>query len=120
MDHANARLIGFPEEKPATAISCGFSSQDKEETLQRSESEMHNKQQQKLAAYYKSLAGTIRNYDQVLLFGPTSAKTELFNILRKDRLFDAVRLEVLDADAMTDNQQHAFVRDYFKDHDSKA
>jgi hypothetical protein len=53
------------------------------------------------------------NYENVLLFGPTNAKVELFNILRADLAFSNIKIEVKDADKMTDNQQRAFVKDYF-------
>ncbi|MDI1255463.1 MAG: hypothetical protein PSV16_05130 [Flavobacterium sp.] len=121
MDHANANLIEFSDEvKPTKTISADFDNQDKEETLQRSESEMHNKQQHKQIAYYKTLAHIIRDFDEVVLFGPTSAKSELLNFLRKDHLFDTIKIEVLNTDKITDNQQHAFVREYFKKFDVKS
>lgn len=121
MDHANAHLIEFSDEpKPTKFITSDFDHQDKDETLQRSESEMHNKQQHKQLAYNKTLAKCIRDFDEVVLFGPTSAKAELLNFVRKDHLFDNIKIEVVNADKMTGNQQHAFVRDYFKRFDIKA
>lgn len=52
-------------------------------------------------------------HQEVLLFGPTDAKTELFNMLKTDRHFEKVKVETKDADKMTQNEQHAFVRDHF-------
>lgn len=120
MDHANAHLIEFSDEvKPTETISLDFNNQDKDETLQRSESEMHNKQQQKQNAYYKKLAAISKDFAEVVLFGPTNAKSELFNSLRQNHQFDNIKIEVINADKMTDKQQHEFVRDYFKKFDIK-
>jgi hypothetical protein len=115
MDHSNAYIIEFSSEvKETKTISSDFTFQDKEETLQRSESEMHNKEQQKHTTYYKKLAAIIKNFDEVLLFGPTDAKVELFNSLKENHSFDKIKIEVKNTDKMSDNELHSFVRDYFK------
>lgn len=120
MDHNNAHLIEFSDEiKITETISLDFDHQDKNETLQRSESEMHNKQQQKQNAYYKKLAAIIKDFTEVVLLGPTNAKSELFNFLRQNHLFDSIKIEVLNADKMSDKKQHEFVREYFKKVDVK-
>lgn len=121
MDHANAHLIEFSDEAKATeTISLDFDDQDKHETQGRSESEMHNKQQQSQSSYYKKLEAVIKDFDEVVLFGPTNAKSELLNDLRKNHLFDKIKIEVINADKMTDKQQHEFVNDYFKKFDIKT
>lgn len=114
MDHSNAYIIEFSSEvKETKTISSDFTFQDKEETLQRSENEMHNKEQQKHTTYYKKLAAIIKNFDEVLLFGPTDAKVELFNSLKENHSFDKIKIEVKNTDKMSDNELHSFVRDYF-------
>lgn len=121
MDHTHANLIEFSDEaKKIETILLDFDMQDKDETLQRSESEMHNKQNQRQNGYYKKLAAFIKDFDEVILFGPTNAKTELFNSLRQNHLFDNIKLEVINADKMTENQQREFVRTYFKKFDIKV
>ena len=74
---------------------------------------MHNKEQHQLSEFYTKLGETIKHYQEVLLFGPTSAKTELLNVLRADHRFAAIKIEVEDADKMTTNQLHAFVTQHF-------
>ena len=49
----------------------------------------------------------------MLLFGPTEAKEELFNLLSEDHRFVNIKIEVKEADKMTENQQEAFVSNYF-------
>jgi len=115
MDHSSARLLEFSDtrKKEIKTITSDFTFQDREETFQRSESEMHNKEQQRHTSYYKELEAIIRNYDEILLFGPTDAKVELFNLLRKNHHFDSIKIEVKTTDKMTDNQLHAFVKEHF-------
>lgn len=121
MDHSEAHIIEFSgEAKETGTVKSDFTFEDKEETLQRSENAMHNKQRDKQRIYFKKLASIIRDFSEVLLFGPTDAKVELFNFLRKDNLFQKIKIEVKNADKMTDAQQHAFVRDYFKKFEFKA
>lgn len=115
MDHHKAHLIEFSTEVKETKImTSDFTFQDKEETLQRSESEMHNKEQHKQTTFYKNLAAIIKDYNEVLLFGPTDAKVELFNFLKENHKYDNIKIEVKNTDKMSDVDQHHFVRDYFK------
>lgn len=114
MDHQTAHLMEFTTDPiQTTTIDSAFTHEEKEQTLSRSENLMHNKEQHEQAAYYKELGELIRGYDEVILFGPTDAKVELFNFLRKDHRFSAIQIEIEQADKMTVNQQHAFVKAHF-------
>ena len=115
MDHSNAHLIEFSDQvKKTEIISSNFTYEDKVETLKRSESEMHHKENQKLTTYYKNLAEVIDTFDEVLLFGPTDAKVELFNFLKENYKYDNIEIVIKNSDKMSDVEQHHFVRDYFK------
>jgi stalled ribosome rescue protein Dom34 len=121
MDHSMAHITEFDSEiKETKIITSDFSFQDKVETLQRSESEMHNKEQQKRSTYYEDLAQIIKNFDEVILFGPTDAKVELYNMLKDNHQFDAIKIEVKKTDKMSDKEQRNFVDDYFKRFDFKV
>jgi len=114
MDHQTAHLMEFTIDPiQTTTIDSKFTHEEKEQTLSRSENLMHIKEQHEQAAYYKELGELIREYDEVILFGPTDAKVELFNFLRKDHCFSTVQIEIEQADKMTVNQQHAFVKAHF-------
>jgi len=114
MDHQNAHIMEFTVDPiKTTTVESKFTHQEKENALGRSEKLMHNKEQNEEADYYKALGEVIRNYNDVVLFGPTDAKVELLNILRKDHRFADIVIEVRQADKLTENQQHSFVRDYF-------
>lgn len=114
MDHSNAHLMEFTTNPITTRIIFSrFTHREKEHHLGKSEDGMHQSEQHDQAAYYKELGEVIKNYQDVLLFGPTSAKIELLNILKADHLFEKIKLETKDSDKMTQNEQHAFVKDYF-------
>lgn len=114
MDHANANIIEFADGPLETnIIQSQFTHEVKEDILGRSEYGMHKKEQSQQSDFYKKIGDVIRNYTDVILFGPTKAKTELFNMLREDHNFERIAINVLQTGKMTNQQQHAFVRSYF-------
>jgi hypothetical protein len=114
MDHSVAHLTVFTEDPMhTTSIESKFTHQSKEESLSRSESLMHHKEQRQQADYYNKLGEVIRNYEGVILFGPTDAKSELMNILKADHHFANINIEIHPADKMTVGEQHIFVKKHF-------
>jgi hypothetical protein len=114
MDHSNAHIMEFTTDPIETrTIESKFTHDAKEQSLGKSENLMHNKEQHQQSAYYKQLGEIIKKYEEVILFGPTNAKVELLNTLRADHLFEKIKIDVKQADKMTENQQHAFVREHF-------
>ncbi len=114
MDHSNAHIIEFSADQMETqTLNSKFTNEEKGESLGKSEQLMHNKEQHLQAEFYKELGEVIKNYDEVLLFGPTSAKLELHNILKEDHHFDKIKIETASSDKMTENQQYAFVKEHF-------
>jgi hypothetical protein len=67
----------------------------------------------KLAGYYKELCEIIKNFEEVLLFGPANAKFELRNILAADQHFNHIKIELKTSDKLTDIKQYDFVKEYF-------
>lgn len=116
MDHASAHLMDFTDPVVTNIVVSGFTHEEKEKSLHKSEHVMHNKEQHQQSEYYKKLGESIKNYDHVLLFGPTDAKLELLNILKADTHYAKIKIETLQADKMTENQEHAFVKEYFSKH----
>jgi hypothetical protein len=94
MDHSNAHLVEFTNVPMTMNI-------------------LHNRAQRQPSGFYKRIGEVIKNYQNVLLFGPTDAKTELLTILRADRHFEKIILETKESDKMTQNAQHEFVRKHF-------
>ena len=114
MDHYNAHLMEFENAASGSkTIEPAFKQEVKQDIHEHGEKTMHHKEQQQQSAFYGQLGEVIKNYEQVLLFGPTDAKTELLHVLKSDHHFDKIKIEVKQADKMSENQQHAFVREYF-------
>ena len=113
MDHSSANLMELTTDIKTNIIASKFTRDTKENSLDKSENLMHNKEQHQQSEYYKKLGMAIRNYEEVLLFGPTTAKNELANLLKDDHHFEKIKVVVKHADKMTENEQHAFVRKYF-------
>ena len=116
MDHSNAHLMEFTTDIKTDLIASEFTHDAKENSLDKGENRMHSKEQHQQSEYYKRLGKVIRNYEEVLLFGPTTAKDELANLLKDDHLFERIKVVVKHADKMTENQEHAFVRKHFSRH----
>jgi stalled ribosome rescue protein Dom34 len=114
MDHSMAHLMELTtsgtETRTITAQPTNFGI---DTNLKKDESRIQNKEQYHLADFFKKLTEVIRDFDDVILFGPTEAKVELMNTLRKDHRFDKIKIETRSSDKMTENQMLAFVKDYF-------
>ena len=113
MDHSVAYIIGLNvDSMKYSTITAQVGEQD-EPLSSRDESLINNKKQHELLFFFKRLSDVIINYDEVLLFGPTNAKTEFLNQLKGDLHFNNVKIYVKPADKMSKNQQQAFVKKYF-------
>ncbi|UEG50882.1 hypothetical protein LK994_05270 [Ferruginibacter lapsinanis] len=94
MDHSIAYLIEFStgtfeskyikakfagQLRPIELANEGFASDDYEQNEQ--------------IEYYTSIGDVIKDYDEVLLFGPSDAKIECFNVLKANHDFDKIKIE---------------------------
>ena len=114
MDHSIAHLMEYSTNAfEVKTIESNFTLQEKVSSLQKGESHIQILELQKQAKYYKKLIDVIKKYNQIILFGPTNAKEQLFNVLSADKRFEDVKIQVKLTDKMTPNQQHAFVIDFF-------
>ena len=114
MDHFMANIIEYTNSAEAIkTIKSEFNSSEKKEILQKGETQLHNKEQDLQLEFYSKLRDELLNYNSVLLFGSTNAKTELLNILQADAKFLNVEFTLKNTDKLTNNQQIAFVNDCF-------
>ena len=114
MDHSSAHLIEFSETPfEVETIESKFTHEEKEKSLAKGESHLHHKEQQFLLDYFKKIAKVILNYDKVVLFGPTNAKTEFFNYLSEDHRFVKIKIYIKETDKMNSFQRQNFINDYF-------
>ncbi len=115
MDHSSAHIMELNSDVITTEIiRSEFTPEVKTETLHKNENLMHNKERHLQHSYYKKISEAIKDHDNVVIFGPTSAKSELVNLLKEDRHFENINIEIEEADKMTENQQHAFVKNHFQ------
>lgn len=114
MDHSIAHLMEYSNNPfEVKTIESNFTHQEKVNSLLKGGLNLHYKEQQEQAKYYKKLVDAIKKYKQVILFGPTNAKEELFNVLAADLRFEDVKIQVKQTDKMTTKEQHAFVIEFF-------
>jgi len=117
MDHSSANIFELLYDTVILkTLESNPAFPEQVENLRLDESRMHNKEQNQYADFYKKLSYIINDYSEVLLFGPTDAKSELFNVLKSNRQFEKIRISVQPADNMSDNQQKAFVKAFFNAH----
>lgn len=115
MDHFNAYILEYTHGLVTERIiGSEFTEQEKISSLEKGETTMNNKEDQMLSKYYKQLADCINHYSEILLFGPTDAKKELYNLLKDDHLFEDKKIVLKATDKMTAVEMHHFVKEYFK------
>lgn len=114
MDNSTAHFIDFVDiTSPKNSIESKFTHQEREHSLNKNENLMHNKEQHLQSDYYKKIGESILKYDHVILFGPTHAKSELFNSLKENHHFDKIKIHVEQTDKMTESEMHDFTKNYF-------
>lgn len=114
MDHSIANLIESQNDKMVrSTLNLTPAFLGPLENLRLNESLIQNKEQNQQSDFYKKLSNIINDYNEVLLFGPTDAKTELFNLLKDNRQFEKIKITVQSTDNMTVNQQETFVKDFY-------
>jgi len=115
MDHSNAILMELYNDmidskkieiKP---VQIEKDNVDTHKIQKHSKEQSHNQ-----AVFFKEISDIIMNYNDVLLFGPTDAKNELYNLLKGDHQFENTKIELRNTDKMTENEIHEFVVEYFR------
>ena len=115
MDHSIAYIMELKDDAIVENIVALETFQpDNESDFAKNESLEQNKEQQFQANYYKKISDIIKNYQEVVLFGPTEAKNELLNLLKADHFFDNIKFDAKLSDKMSAKQMHVFVKEYFK------
>lgn len=114
MDYTTAILIEFNLNScEIKSIDSGFSNQEENEFLDKSESLMHHKEKQQLSTFFKRIADQIKEYNEVVIFGSSDAKAELYTVLKQEEPFKKIKMEIKNTNKMTDNQKKHFVKSYF-------
>ncbi len=114
MDHTDAYLMELINDTIVTNyFPSELTDQEKEFDFYKGEKLIHKKEQHIQLNFYNKLADIIKKFQKVVLFGPTDAKKELFNLLKTRHLFEGIQITVKNSDKMTESQMQTFVRNYF-------
>lgn len=114
MDHSTAHLMELSNNVIiTTTIKSKPQPLEDQQNVYKDESHILNKEHNQLSAYFKKISDEIRNYEEVLLFGPSEAKNELLNLLKGNHLFDKIKIKAKPADKMTGIKRVAFVKEYY-------
>lgn len=125
LDHHHAHFIEVNGEDVITqTIESGFTRHEREvgegatgsrfgQHSTNNENNRNNRIQNELKGYYKLITDRLAGYDHVLLFGPTTAKNELYNYINERKSFANKRIEIKNSDKLTENQLKAVVRNHF-------
>jgi hypothetical protein len=130
IDHSKAQLIGYHNgnaeiietiESPYESIRrvegeandmTRFSPNP--EHTSNNEHKKNNISQNELNEYFKLMEGKLHRFDDILLFGPGTAKEQLRNRLRENKSYNGKWFSVQSSNKLTDNQLLAYVRDFYK------
>ena len=116
MDHSIAHLMELKNSNIVSEIIEAESIVPEDEDIEinwKDETSIQNKERYNLSHYFKKLINVIKDYDEVLLFGPTDAKSELFNLIDNIHHMDMIKIAIKTTDKMPEDQQLIFVREYF-------
>lgn len=113
MNYSAAHIMEFSERpNEIGTIESKFESKFIKEK-NKGEKYLYSLAKQCKADYFKKIASTILQYDKVLLFGPTCAKTELFDMLTEDHRFFKIEIFLEETGSLTLNQRNRLIHDHF-------
>lgn len=110
LDHDQAIVIVYPPEGEPEVISKGGSTQ---ESLPIAEKRLNQKLRNFQREYYDRISARMNGFSDILLFGPTDAKSELFNRVTKMPNHRTRRIQVKNATKMSTPQLIAYVKSAF-------
>jgi hypothetical protein len=114
MDHSIAYLMEFTNNPfEIKTIESKFSIDEKKLKSSKLAADLINKERHVLYDYYNKIGEAIKNYKQIVLFGPSDAKMEFFDVLSEDERFVKIKFEIRETDKMSMHQQHDFILEYF-------
>lgn len=115
MDYSEAHFMEFsatPME--IKVIKSTFKSKLKSNDKDKSEKHLNALEKQCRADYFKEISALLLHYDKVLLFGPTKAKAELFNLLIYDQHFSKIKFYLKETGRLTLNQRNKLIVEHFE------
>ncbi len=113
MDYSAAHIIEFSENpNEIGTIKSKFASRICKEK-NKGVAHLYSLAKQCKTEYLNKIAATISNYDKVLLFGPTNAKAELFNLLFEDQRFFKIKAYLEETGNMSPKKRNRYMSKHF-------
>lgn len=114
LDHSTANSIEYTNTAHLlSTVKLEFNPVEKKEVLQKGESHLHDKEQHLQQQFYKKISNASLGFSTVVLFGPTTAKAELENILTNDNRFSNVDVILKITDKLNTKEQIDYVNNFF-------
>ena len=114
MDHAEAHIIPYSAQKKDWPTIRREQPNNVGRSANKGEKRISNKKNNCQQEFYDRILNAIAEYPQILLFGPTNAKQELYNLIRKSPQYDKLKITVENSGQMTGNEMFAYVKEHFK------
>ena len=114
VDNTIARVMEFSDENfKVITINSGSQSIDNLSSSKFSDSEFYNREKKEMKPFFKKLINIIKDFDEIVLFGSTNAKTELYNLIREEHKFDHLNIDTRQTDKLSFEDQNRFTKTYF-------
>ena len=129
MDQSHALFLGYDKEEatliedfPSGIVSRSrIAGEESDSTLlgpspgpsSTNEKKKNNIHSNQLNAYFHQLENKLMDKEELLLMGPGVTKTHFFHHLRDNKHFSKLKIEVIDADKMSEKQLLAKVKHKF-------
>ena len=129
MDQSHALFLGYGKEEatlledfPSLIVSRSrIAGEGSDSTLlgpspgpaSNNEKKKNNVHSNQLNAYFQQLEKKLMDKEELLLMGPGVTKTHFFHHLRENKHFSKLKIEVIDADKMSEKQLLAKVKHKF-------
>jgi hypothetical protein len=114
LDHFSANIIKYHNTAQVLkSIKSEFNHTEKLKILQKGESHLHQKEQHLQLQFYKEICNHSTGFATIILFGPTTAKSELKTIISHDNRFSDVEVSLNITDKLDLKGQLAFVNNFF-------
>jgi hypothetical protein len=114
IDHSEARLIPYSINKKIPETVRCENCDGSRHGLRVGEKHAINKIRKRQEEFYRKVMSTVKDYPEVLLFGPTNAKLELFNLLSENPIHEKMKIVVKNSSKMTENEMYSYVKNHFK------
>jgi len=113
MDHHMAHIVKY-KNNSTKSKKIESHSEGEKQNFGNDESLTQNTEQNQLSDFFKRISTNIIGHSEILLFGPTKAKTELHNVLKNDKQFRNINIITETTDNLSENQIHAYVKKHFE------